>query len=554
MVILLRCVLSAALLGSILVSDVLAYTFRVGSDPGCSHNTIQGAIQTAFNNGPGEDNIYLANNLVYSNQRLTVVFQSINIVGGLETCSGPWTGGRTSIDGNGSHSIIEILGDDGTLHEVLLRDIEMSDGGADIDHGGAIQVAGLNRVILENVSVHDNVSARGAGIYFDGSAGALLRVMKGSYIGGFNNASVAGGGIYCVDAIYGLSAPLAIDDSTVAFNIAPQGGGVYLDNCFMQVFSRGTSNGLLFNEASAGGGGIFAINDSTALVDSGSLTGAEARVMIVGNKTTGGGGGGVYLDASLGVFKDSEISANQAINGSGGGIYAVNGSTVRLEVESNRRCPEPCSRLQNNKAAFGGGIKADNSGVIVKQTKVTGNEAGRASAIFVYKADVSVHGSIFAKNRGANAVTEFQSANTEIRYTTFADNSNQVADIFGSAGNLSVLSGIFHESTGTVLSTASGISTTLECLLVHDNSGLPTSGTIRIDDPMFVDRTGDNYHLSAASPAIDYCDNRAGDEFDINVRPRGIDSSDHSDYLGLYDLGADEFDDLVFSDSFETSP
>lgn len=558
MAISLKRILFAALFSSLLISNAPAYTFNVGSDPACSHSTIQGALQASFNNGPGEDNIYLANNQSYTNQRLTIFWQSVNIQGGRESCSGGWTGGRTSIDGDGSNSIFEIIGDDGILREVVLKDLDLSGGGADVDHGGGIQFSGLNRLTLENVNVHDNVSARGAGIYFDGSDGALLRVLKGSYIGGFNDASVAGGGIYCVNAPYGLSTPLMIDGSIVAWNTAPMGGGIYLDNCYMLMFSRDTSHGVFFNEASSGGGGIFAINGSTALVDSGSPTQAETRTMIAGNVTTGGGGGGVYLDASSGIFKDSEIAGNVATTGSGGGVFAFNGSEVRFEAELNQHCPEACSRLKNNTAKFGGGIKADNSNVTIEHTKVTGNQADRASALFVFNGDVSVDGSIFAENLGADAVAEFQSAGTEIRYTTFADNLDQVADIVRGTGKvktLSVLSSIFHESHGVVVDVSGDMTnTTFECLLVHDKTGLPRESTISLGDPMFVDRAADNYHLSGVSPAIDFCDNRAGDELDINQRPRGVDSKDHSDFLGLYDLGADEFDDVVFSDSFEALP
>ena len=560
MVISLKCILFSILFSSFFVSNALANTFKVGavSDLYCTHNTIQAAIQAAFDNGPGKDSIVLADNQPYTNQRLTIFWQSVSIIGGRETCSGGLTGGRTSIEGDGSHSIFEIAGDDGTRREVLLRDLDLSGGGADIDHGGGIQVAGRNLVTLDNLNVHNNASARGAGIYFDGSADALLRVTNGSYIGGFNNATVAGGGLYCVDALYGSSAPIMITDSTVAFNTAPEGGGIYLDNCYMQFYSHTTGFGVLFNEASSGGGGVFAVNGSTAFFDAGNNSGDEARIMITGNQTAGGGGGGVYLDASRGVFKDSEISSNQALNGSGGGVLALNGSEVRLQAEFNQHCPEACSRLKNNKAIFGGGIKADDSKVTVEHTKVTGNEAGRASAIYALNGDVSVHGSIFAENLGADAVVEFQSAKTEIRYTTFADNLNQVTDIVATIDKtdyLTVLSSIFHENHGTVAQVAPvDTNTRFECLLVHDRTGLPRSNSIHLDDPMFVDRAADNYHLSVASPAIDFCDNRAGEEFDINQQQRGIDSKIHTDFLGIYDIGADEFNDFMFADSFESPP
>ena len=124
----------------------------------------------------------------------------------------------------------------------------------------------------------------------------------------------------------------------------------------------------------------------------------------------------------------------------------------------------------------------------------------------------------------------------------------------GKPDSLTVLSSIFHEADGTVVQVSGEGATRFECLLVHDRAGLPRSNSIRLDDPMFIDRAADNYHLSAASPAIDFCDNRAGEEFDINQQQRGIDSKIHTDFLGIYDLGADEFNDFIFADSFESPP
>ncbi len=52
-----------------------AVILRVGAGPSCTHNTIQGAIQTAFDNGPSEDTIYITKDQSYTNQRLFVFAQ-----------------------------------------------------------------------------------------------------------------------------------------------------------------------------------------------------------------------------------------------------------------------------------------------------------------------------------------------------------------------------------------------------------------------------------------------------------------------------------------------
>ncbi len=539
------------MLAGALFGDATAYTFRVGADAACTHGTIQAAIQTAFDNGPGEDNIYVANNQPYQDQRLFVIWQTVNIIGGRDTCDSIGSGARAQIEGDGAHSVLEIVGDDGTLRTVTLTSLDLSGGGPDNDHGGALQVAGLNRVILENVHIHDNASDLGAGIYFDGADGAQVLVTKGSSIGGFNQASVAGGGIYCTNAAYVLSAPLWLDDSSVGFNSAPDGGGIYLDNCWLRMNSRDATHGVLFNQAGSRGGAIHATNGSTVLSDGGYFAAVDARLLISGNLAAVAGGG-VHLDGSEGIFKETEISLNAAPGGDGGGISAVNGSTVRLEAEFTARCTETCTRLLDNQAAFGGGIHATDSAVNVEQTRISENQATRASALYVESGNATIEGTIVAGNLGADGVAEFVSANTEILYATFADNLNQIADLVAAGGSLTVRSSIFQEPQGNVISATGGVTTSFGCLLVHETASLPAVGTIHLGDPLFFDRAGGDYHLSGASPAIDFCSDLAGTGWDQQVR--GVDCANHVDLYGSYDLGADEFDDEVFVDGFEALP
>ncbi len=75
---------------------------------------------------------------------------------------------------------------------------------------------------------------------------------------------------------------------------------------------------------------------------------------------------------------------------------------------------------------------------------------------------------------------------------------------------------------------------------------------IVIDDPMFLDPAGNDYHLSELSPAIDFCDNLASGGTDIDYQFRGVDSLTHTDLFGTFDLGADEHDVIIFVDGFES--
>lgn len=536
-----------------------AATFRVGpvTDAACTHNTIQAALQTSEGNGTGEDNIYVARNQTYSNQRLVIVNQSVNIYGGFDTCADGSGSGRTRINGNGSHSVIEVVSVTAVRETVRLVNLEITGGGADIDHGGGIQLSGLTRLFVDNTSVHDNVSQRGAGIYFNGSLGGQLILIQGTRIGAFNEASISGGGIYCIDAPAGINTGVFIDDSGVGFNSAPTGAGIYLDNCYLRLISRGNDEGVLFNAASISGGGIFATNSSNIFATGDHLPGTspiDARALISFNVATNGGGGGIYMDgSSIGTFRDVEISGNTATNGDGGGIYAIGGATVRLERQVNSRCAETCTRLIDNRApsGLGGGVAGTNSDVSLIKAAVSGNEASRASAVYVSNGDLVIDSTVVAANEGADTVVEAEFATTDIRYASFANNLNQVADISATGGTLSLLSSIFQEQQGRVVMTSSGAVPTFGCLMVHELASLPASSTIVVNDPLFLDPIGGNYHLSEQSPAIDFCSGLAGGGTDIDYQFRGVDSTKHDDLFGPYDLGADEFDDVIFSDGFE---
>jgi hypothetical protein len=62
-----------------------------------------------------------------------------------------------------------------------------------------------------------------------------------------------------------------------------------------------------------------------------------------------------------------------------------------------------------------------------------------------------------------------------------------------------------------------------------------------------------DYHLTLASPAVDYCDTVVFTpmENDIDGDDRGRDIVEVPNNLGPFDLGADEFTDIMFASGFE---
>ncbi len=88
-----------------------------------------------------------------------------------------------------------------------------------------------------------------------------------------------------------------------------------------------------------------------------------------------------------------------------------------------------------------------------------------------------------------------------------------------------------------------------ECLLVKNKGGiiLPPPADIQVGDA----ENGD-YHLTADSPAIDFCGQMVEGDFDKDGNPRGFDDI-KVDQFGTYDLGAYEYigSDIIFKDGFE---
>jgi hypothetical protein len=78
-------------------------------------------------------------------------------------------------------------------------------------------------------------------------------------------------------------------------------------------------------------------------------------------------------------------------------------------------------------------------------------------------------------------------------------------------------------------------------------------------DPEFADPASDNYRIRTSSPAVDFCDDRViasrrkapAMAFDIDLDRRGYDFPSTANFLGSFDLGADEVVDHVFADGFE---
>jgi len=514
----------------------------VGSDAACDRSTLAAAlIDTANNAGP--DFIRIASNHTDASIAVRITSQQVTIEGGFDDCGDTTASGQTTLDGSGGSvaSVIEIATKPAgaTGVDVLLRNLVIRGGENDAvsgdPGGGGIEISGGMDVRLENVTVRDNLSTRGGGIFVSGGSTSVV-IADGSRVR--TNSALLGGGVYC-DGAFG-----ALVDSRVAGNIANEsalgdegnGGGVYATGgCLFRVRAGGPGDGVLSNEAANRGAGIYATGGSR--IDLWGDASGPARVAANGLL---GGASGIRATGS----GTRVLAENAHILGNGGnGIFVDEGVLFRMERTLGDDCHtvDRCSRLSGNGSAF----FARESTLEISGTYIEDNRAvGRS-----FRSVVRAEGLVVARNGSPDDPPRIamgvDDSDSRIAFTTFVDNEFRESLIAQVRGTLELYSSIVSQPSPAVFDQDdSPITSIFDCLIVNDASTLPatTTRTLELDHgPLFADLENGDYHLTLLSPAIDFCDDSVySPEFpDIDGDLRGVDAGAPSGEL-VWDLGADE--------------
>ncbi len=182
-----------------------------------------------------------------------------------------------------------------------------------VNNGGGICFASAgNGAILKNCEITFNsaVGGNGGGIYYP--EGHTLSIEGGSLIYG-NQSPYRGGGIFAGDITHTDSATVNISDSSVSYNSALFGGGIYMDETHFSLTDSEVGN----NTASEGAGINGAFCDVSILSSTVSNNSAQSGASI---------GGGIALWNSTAQIVDCVIQGNDAIGTSGiGGALYFNG-------------------------------------------------------------------------------------------------------------------------------------------------------------------------------------------------------------------------------------
>ncbi|MBK6726439.1 MAG: hypothetical protein IPG63_04125 [Xanthomonadales bacterium] len=603
-----RALFPISLLCACVHAPLQAHTYAVGVGVGCTHATVQAALDTAVAVASAEPHliklsagsIAVANGLLLHNP-----VADITIQGGYAGCDGvQGPSARTTLDATG--------GSDGTLLDIRyfgspnsriirLARLDITGGTGETgpfssSEGAGLELRGNLQVFLEQgTRVQANRAVRAAGILMQGGPGTVtLNLREGSSVSS-NIADSDGGGIWCINL--GL---VHISNGTIEFNEAGRdGGGIWLGHqCGLRVGGPLTpashlnlfSNNLAGTQQNGRGGAVFyqSALDLAHPYDVDIEGVAASPVLFIGNQTLGAfsglgighGGGALYLEgngaARQPVRVHNALFANNSAQSAGSAISVARAVDLTLSG-SPSRCDGMfgfglCNAISggDSDALYIDDLRTADPAqaplVRVSRTRFAGN-AGHAviqSYTLSNAADhLEIDSSIFDGNdtRYVFDIT----GSLDLHYSTIIGNTlaapgggglPAVMLMYAAPGqsHSAELSGslIWQPGSDVFRSYGDGIEQALHngCLLAHSSLGIQNPGGVRTDNPQLdVDFTP-----GSVSPALDVCHSfPALPALDAYGGARPIDQPTIPNALGAHDLGAVErsLPAAIFSNGFE---
>jgi hypothetical protein len=356
-----------------LMSDaVAANVLRVGTGPGCTHATIQSALNAAANDGHDPTSIMITRSLSYTDQALRINDrEAIELIGGFERCADTAPGsGYTRIDGTGGaqQTVIAVVGS--YPSSVALSGLEITGGDAeDHEYGGGVYARHGGLLSVANSAIHGNRAGRGGGIAVEGQGTTLA--LRDNVLIYDNGALYEGGGAYCRD---GDVFVFAVNSGLFNNNAVNEGGGLRLNNCNAELATNGPYNvGILYGNTAYDGAGLSALNSAVKVY---SLR-SNAPNRIGYNRASSRGGGILLRDASSITLWDTVIEGNSASAGAAGWAYSsvTADPKFRLRSARNRDAETPIGAV-----ACASGVNCNR--VTGNVARVSGNGLGEGAAFY----------------------------------------------------------------------------------------------------------------------------------------------------------------------------
>ena len=573
-----------------------AATFRVGAGSGCTHATIQAAIDAAADT-PETDFIRITRSLTYSDQALEIEDQHLVLDGGYASCGTDFGDDtRATVTGDGDHSVIKIRGSG----DVVLSHLTITGGHEPLfnyGYGGGIQISGGPHLVsLTQVLVTGNEAGHGGGISvrndISGDPNQVQLVLNDDTVVSFNTAEFApdagsqiqGGGIYCFESSIRM---IGGGSTSITGNNASQdGGGIGAVECDLTIAPHGTFgsfNGLVLNDAGRDGGGL-AIEGPSGGGTKFYATESDKPVYVSGN-SAGREGGGIKINSLAQVTAWDLILDGNRSYGEGGGVSVFCGGgdgdaqftmygTAAGAPAGAVSCVagKHCNSISDNVAQNDSGTPQAAAAVRVKGNPFFGEFCDATARLLgthiernvgknvmrVYEpedfgdiadASAAIRGAVIAGNEVSSELllTGTSPTNSDadaftIDATTIAGNTIGGADVIHSHSNISLDHSIVWQPGKRVLNLSEGNldPDQVSYLLASDLIEITLSPTNFIAEPRLMDPELDDFHLHASSPAIDYAPTSTDPEADDLPRVVNLALVPDTGGFGPQDLGAYE--------------
>ncbi|MEO8673058.1 MAG: hypothetical protein ABI411_17205 [Tahibacter sp.] len=537
-----------------------AAIYTVGaSGTGCTHTTIQAAINAAVAN-PGVDTVRITRSLSYAGQHIVVNDnQNLNIVGGFAACTSTVSDGqKTVISASGAmaYKVFSIANTDTST--VTMQLLRVTGGNAGSGYGGGIYFLGGGNLQLIEMAIDNNSANYGGGIYFEGNSNTAKLIISNDNLINGNTANISGGGIYLQHGDMAMTAP----GSSIAFNSAVNyGGGLRLYGTNGPIGTRATvgSNGYsnipaIYGNSARWGAGVAVQGLESDGVGSGSFT-LNGGASIAGNFASESGGA-IYLqnyygfndfgdvDAVVSGILDSNSAPQAAAvfvghdtDGLGlprGSQFSMTGSLVgNLAVDSN-----------NNPTGGAIVVATEKARANFSRTLIQGNVGGA-----ILRADqsdsavpLSLNHSLISGNTLQRDVVEISNSGPiNIRGSTIAGNTIAGTTVISAAGSVTIEQSIIWQP-GKQTANLGG-SSSLDDIIASELPSIGGGGTsIIYADPRFIDPAHGDYHLQAASPAVDFAGVTSTTDLAGNLHNK--DMTLVANRYGVGDIGAYELQSI----------
>lgn len=274
----------------------------------CDYPTINAAL---LNANSGDTIVVHGTTFTGANATVTIkdlIGIELSIIGGADKfCEFSLLSTPTVLDaaGEGS-SVIDISS---ALSTTINMQGFIIQNGEDDGDGGGIDISGNGVTVnLSHMTLNNNQSTSGGGIYVNGSDLNL-----GSSVSITNNQGTNGGGIYCTGGNLSFSPGLILGSNGQGNQASSNGGGLYSDDCNIAVEAGTTAIDISGNSA-GNGAGLFLGNTSLM-----SQPGTSPAINIEHNIASSNGGGLYATGLSLALFGAGfNINDNQAGQDGGG--------------------------------------------------------------------------------------------------------------------------------------------------------------------------------------------------------------------------------------------